>query len=102
MSYLIRGAVLAAALYLGLLGVLLALMYQPPETFARAMAHVPTTVAFGAVPFPRLWNMARGGSLKAGDPAPDFDLATPDGSGRVRLSSFRGQRPVALVFGSYT
>jgi hypothetical protein len=37
-----------------------------------------------------------------GEPAPDFTLSTPDGGERVTLSRFRGERPVALVFGSYT
>ena len=40
--------------------------------------------------------------LAPGDPAFDFDLPHLDGSGRVRLSDFAGERPVALVFGSYT
>jgi len=39
---------------------------------------------------------------KAGDVAPDFTLASPDGATTVALSSFRGRRPVVLVFGSYT
>ena len=33
---------------------------------------------------------------------PDFCLKQLGTDERVRLSSFRGQRPVALVFGSYT
>jgi hypothetical protein len=38
-----------------------------------------------------------------GDLAPELDLPLLGGSGaRVRLSAFRGRRPVALVFGSYT
>jgi hypothetical protein len=37
-----------------------------------------------------------------GDEAPDFDLPLLGSSARVRLSSFRGTRPVALIFGSYT
>jgi hypothetical protein len=37
-----------------------------------------------------------------GDEAPDFDLPLLSGPARVRLSSFRGTRPVALIFGSYT
>jgi hypothetical protein len=41
-------------------------------------------------------------SPKVGDLAPDFELHDPEGNVRVRLSDFRGQRPVALVFGSYT
>lgn len=37
-----------------------------------------------------------------GSPAPDFELAPPEGGARVRLSHWRGKRPVALIFGSYT
>ena len=37
-----------------------------------------------------------------GDVAPDFELPRPDGNGTVRLSSLLDDRPVALVFGSYT
>jgi hypothetical protein len=39
---------------------------------------------------------------KVGDLAPDFELRDPSGNTVVRLSDFRGKRPVALVFGSYT
>jgi hypothetical protein len=39
--------------------------------------------------------------LSPGDPAFAFDLPAPDGR-RVRLADFRGVRPVALLFGSYT
>jgi hypothetical protein len=39
---------------------------------------------------------------KVGELAPDFALEDPSGRTRVRLSDFRGQRPVALMFGSYT
>ena len=34
--------------------------------------------------------------------APDFTLSSPDGGETVTLSSFAGDRPVALIFGSYT
>jgi hypothetical protein len=37
-----------------------------------------------------------------GDPAPDFQLPTPDGKKRYRLSQFRGKKPVVLIFGSFT
>jgi hypothetical protein len=37
-----------------------------------------------------------------GLPAPDFTLVTHDGKRKVRLSEFRGKRPVVLVFGSFT
>ena len=37
-----------------------------------------------------------------GDIAPDFELFDVNGEKPIRLSDFRGERPVALVFGSYT
>ncbi len=37
-----------------------------------------------------------------GQVAPDFTLASPDGATTVTLSDFAGERPVALIFGSYT
>jgi hypothetical protein len=37
-----------------------------------------------------------------GDAAPDFELGDLGGQHRVRLSQFRGQKPVALVFGSFS
>ena len=40
--------------------------------------------------------------VAAGEWAPDFSLEPPHGGERVTLSSFRGDRPVALIFGSYT
>ncbi len=40
--------------------------------------------------------------LFVGDAAPDFALRPLDGGRTVRLSQFKGDRPVVLVFGSYT
>lgn len=40
--------------------------------------------------------------VAVGDPAPDFELPRRDGGGTLRLSSLLDERPVALVFGSYT
>ncbi len=37
-----------------------------------------------------------------GEPAPDFTLTPTAGGDPVTLSSFAGDRPVALIFGSYT
>jgi hypothetical protein len=39
---------------------------------------------------------------KAGDLAPDFTLTDSTGTDTVTLSQFRGKKPVALVFGSFT
>jgi len=41
------------------------------------------------------------GNLEVGQEAPDFTLKGLDGK-EVALSSFRGQKPVFLIFGSYT
>jgi len=47
--------------------------------------------------------MGRGeGTLKVGDEAPDFTLRKSKSEESITLSKFRGVRPVALVFGSYT
>ena len=37
-----------------------------------------------------------------GSDAPDFKLPRLGSSEQVQLSSFRGRKPVALIFGSYT
>lgn len=41
-------------------------------------------------------------TLKVGDEAPDFTLPDKSGKNEVTLSSFRGKRPVVLIFASYT
>ncbi len=76
-------------------------MRQPPDMFGAVMAKMPM-VAFIVMPFETLWMNARAGHLQAGDTAPYFTLKSPDGAAQVRLSSFRGAKPVVLVFGSYT
>ena len=39
---------------------------------------------------------------KAGNAAPDFELRDTNGENAMHLSDFRGKKPVALAFGSYT
>ena len=39
---------------------------------------------------------------KAGDVAPNFELRDINGENPVRLTDYRGHKPVALVFGSFT
>ena len=39
---------------------------------------------------------------KVGDIAPDFELCDVQGQNPIRLSQFKSQKPVALVFGSFT
>lgn len=88
-------------LYLVFLAVVYYAMCQPPPAFGSFMKRLPMPV-FLVVPFEPMWNRARGGPLRVGDVAPDFELPTADGASTVRLSRFRGSRPVVLVFGSYT
>jgi hypothetical protein len=80
---------------------LYAAMRQPPETFGAIMARVPS-VAMIVLPFKPLWMSARGGSLQPGDLAPDFTLPILHGDRSVTLSAEYRQKPVVLVFGSYT
>jgi hypothetical protein len=90
-----------AAAYLLFCAVILAIMWQPPVRFAKAIAKAPGPM-FLVLPFETLWSFARGGHVRPGDIAPDFDLEKLDRSARVRLSSFRDREPVVLIFGSYT
>lgn len=39
---------------------------------------------------------------KVGDLALDFELYDSSGENPLRLSDFRGKKPVALIFGSFT
>jgi hypothetical protein len=51
----------------------------------------------------RAWQAKHGAHAPGpGDLAPDFELNDVRGENPVRLSDFRGKRPVALVFGSFT
>lgn len=89
-----------AALYAALLGGLWGVMHRP-VLFGQVMKHVPDP-AFFVIPFRQLWFSARAGNLKVGDQAPDFNLPTYDKKSYVQLSSLRGEKPVVLIFGSYT
>ena len=76
-------------------------MRQTPDAFGRIVARTPMPLMM-AVPFETLWNRARAGGVAVGEEAPDFRLPTLDRRSSVQLASFRGDRPVVLVFGSYT
>jgi hypothetical protein len=90
-----------ALLWLGFLGFVYMKMKAPPEQFGAFMSKLPMPFYF-VLPFETLWFRARAGTVNVGDAAPDFTLSTLDKSGVARLSSFRGSKPVVLVFGSYT
>ena len=98
---LVRIAASLAALYTVVTAILFGVMLQSPDRFAATMKHVPWP-AFVALPFKPLWNVARAGHVRVGEMAPDFSLESPDHKSTFQLSSLRGQKPVVLVFGSYT
>lgn len=49
-----------------------------------------------------LYDQRREGDLEVGDAAPDFALTSLDGSAAIRLAERVGERPLVLVFGSFT
>jgi hypothetical protein len=86
-------ALASAALY--------AAMRQTPDRFGAIMSHVPN-IAMIVLPFKPLWMSARAGHLAVGEPAPDFALPVLRGDRVVKLSEEIRQKPVVLIFGSYT
>jgi hypothetical protein len=66
---------------------------QEPAKPSPGRGEIITPPAKGARPVDK---------LKAGDPAPDFTLPDLTGKKQVTLSSFRGKKPVVLIFGSIT
>jgi hypothetical protein len=98
---LLKVVVALVVAYAVLTAAFFALMLSGPDRFARTMRYVPWP-AFVVFPFKPLWKVARGGSHSVGEMAPDFTLETVDHKSTIQLSSFRSQKPVVLVFGSYT
>jgi len=96
-----KSILVLAVLWLGLGAFIFRTMQQSPEHFGKVMSKMPDII-YPLLPFKTMWIVARRGRLRVGDRAPDFSLATSDKKARVVLSSFRDQRPVVLVFGSYT
>ncbi len=102
MIWLLRAFVVLVSVYVVSAGAVAVAMLQPPERFGAIMTRVPVAMVWAVLPGRQIWTWARSGDLRAGDAAPDFTLSTYDHTSRVTLSSHRGQRPVVLVFGSYT
>ena len=96
-------AALAALLilYFSVCAALYWSMTRPPDQFGQIMKKMPVAMMM-VMPFETLWMRARGGRLAPGDMAPDFRLPTVNHAEVVQLSSFRGSKPVVLIFGSYT
>ena len=88
-------------LWLGFVGYVNWAMRQPPEVFGHVMARMPMPAYF-LFPFETMWFDARKGTLEIGGKAPDFTVKTLDTRMPVRLASLWTDKPVVLVFGSYT
>jgi hypothetical protein len=103
MKWILRAVVALALVYGVLFSAVAIAMMQTPEHFGQFMKGMPAPVVWGGLPARRMWLWARRGDLAEGDLAPDFTLRTTQNRARrVSLSSYRGDRPVVLVFGSYT
>jgi hypothetical protein len=100
-TILVASIVAAVVLWCGATAGLYLAMRQTPARFGAIMSHVPM-MAMAVLPFKPLWMSARAGNLEVGDPAPDFALPLLHSDRVVRLSEEIRQKPVVLIFGSYT
>lgn len=89
------------ALWMCLVGYVAWAMSQPPEVFGHVMARMPMPAYF-VLPFETLWMHARKGHLEVGDTAPALAVQHLTDTTPVDLGSLWTERPVVLVFGSYT
>jgi hypothetical protein len=101
MRKLLKIFLILLLIYSALIAGFYTAMCQKPDVFSSVMSRTPGIV-FLIFPFKTMWLSARKGSLNVGAQAPDFSLETFDKRAQVRLSDFRGKKPVVLVFGSYT
>ncbi len=93
-------AVLFAA-WLCFLGYINWAMRQPPEVFGHVMAKMPMPAYF-VIPFQTFWSRARAGHVNVGDAAPNLTVKRLEDKTPVDLGSLWTDKPVVLVFGSYT
>ena len=77
------------------LAVISIVVWRAVAVFGPQSPTVPASVAYWG-------DVYRRGELKVGETAPDFCLSVPDGKREVRLSDLRANRPVVLIFGSFT
>jgi hypothetical protein len=76
-------------------------MHQPPEVFGNVMTRMPMPAYF-VLPFETLWSRARKGQLSVGETAPGLTVKKLDDHTPTELASLWAEKPVVLVFGSYT
>ena len=91
-----RGAAIGAALLVGAYG-----LWEREDPLALG-AEILTTARDWRAAELEWQRKADATAPKLGELAPDFELQDPEGATAVRLADYRGKRPVALIFGSYT
>ncbi len=94
-------AALCLAGWLGLVSYVNWAMHQSPEVFGHVMAKMPMPAYF-VLPFETLWMRARNGQLSVGDTAPNLTVKKLEDHTPTDLASLWADKPVVLVFGSYT
>jgi hypothetical protein len=87
--------------WVGLVGYVNWAMHQSPEVFGHVMAKMPLPAYF-VLPFETLWMRARAGQLNVGDAAPALTVKKLEDHSSTDLASLWTDKPVVLVFGSYT
>jgi len=100
-NWVLSIAVFCFACWLGLVSYVNWAMHQSPEVFGHVMAKMPTPAYF-VLPFETLWMRARRGQLNVGDPAPALTVKRLEDHAPTDLTSLWADRPVVLIFGSYT
>jgi hypothetical protein len=97
-------ATIAAVCFVGWLSLVAYVnwaMHQPPEVFGHVMARMPMPAYF-VLPFETLWSRARKGQLSVGDTAPGLTVKKLEDHTPTELASLWAEKPIVLVFGSYT
>ena len=94
------GGVLFAG-WLGFLYYINWAMHLNPEGFGHVMARLPMPAYF-VIPFETMWSRARAGHVNPGDAAPSLTVKRLEDKTPVELGSLWNEKPVVLVFGSYT
>jgi hypothetical protein len=94
-------AALCFAGWVSLVGYVNWAMHQPPEVFGHVMAKMPMPAYF-VLPFRDPLDASAPGAVERGRYAPDFDGQEAGRQNSTHLASLWADKPVVLVFGSYT
>jgi len=99
--WLLRSCSVLVVAWLAFVGYIDWAMHQPPEVFGRVMMRMPMP-AYSSFHSKRCGRRHAMDRLNPGDSAPDFAVKTLQTETPVQLASLWAEKPVVLVFGSYT